>query len=211
MSYSYKPYEKICVELKNSCFEPHSILDIGSNIGQTADIMRRVWPNSKLVLIEGNEECCKDLYVKNYTVLPILVGKENSVVTFFKSKFHTKCSGNSIYKENSKYYEGDYLITESKKIFKLDDVVADKFDLIKVDTQGSELDIIQGGIRTFSNAKVILVEVSLQPFNQGGCTKKQVMDTLSNLKFEFVQKFELIFDDKNPKDIIQENLLFIRK
>ena len=211
MSYSYEPYESICVELKDSGFNPHSILDIGSNIGQTADIMRKVWPNSKLVLIEGNEDCCRDLYVKNYTVLPILVGKENSTVTFFKSKFHTKCSGNSIYKENSKYYEGDYLITESKNIFKLDDVVNNKFDLIKVDTQGSELDIIQGGIRTFSNAKVILIEVSLKPFNDGGCTKQQVMDTLLSMKFDFIQKFELIFDDTNSKDIIQENLLFIRK
>lgn len=211
MSYSYVPYENICVELKKSNFEPNSILDIGSNIGQTADIMRKVWPNSNLLLIEGNEDCCTDLYVKNYKVLPILVGKENSTVTFYKSKFHSKCSGNSIYKENSKYYEGDYLITESKKIFKLDDVVNDKFDLIKIDTQGSELDVIQGGRRTFVNAKVIIIEVSLKQFNIGGCTRQQILNTMSDMNFQYIQKFELIFDDNNPSDIIQENLLFIRK
>jgi len=211
MIYSYVPYENICLELKKSTFEPNSILDIGANIGQTADIMRKVWPNSKLLLIEGNEDCYADLYVKNYKVLPILVGKENSTVTFYKSKFHTKCSGNSIYKENSKYYENDYLITESKKIFRLDEVVDETFDLIKIDTQGSELDIIHGGSKTFANAKVVIVEVSLKQFNIGGCNKQQIMNVMSDMNFQYIQKFELIFDDVNPSDIIQENLLFIHK
>lgn len=211
MSYSYEPYKQICLELKNSGFTPKRILDIGSNIGQTADIMRYIWPNSELILIEGNEECCRELYVKNYTVLPILVGKENSEVTFYKTTFHPKCSGNSIYKENSKSYEGSNLITEVKKIYKLDDVVRNQFDLIKIDTQGSELDIINGGLRTFSNAKVLIVEVSIKEVNVGGCTKDQILSTLNLLEYDYIQPFEVIFEHENNQNIIQENLLFIHK
>jgi FkbM family methyltransferase len=53
------------------------------------------------------------------------------------------------------------LVTETLPIYKLDDVVVGNYDLIKVDTQGSELDIIQGGINTFTNAKVVICEVAL--------------------------------------------------
>lgn len=211
MSYSYEPYKQICLELKKSGFRPNRILDIGSNIGQTADIMRNIWPNSELILIEGNEECYSELYVKNYTVLPILVGKENAEVTFYKTTFHPKCSGNSIYKENSKSYEDGNLIVETKKIYKLDDVVRNQFDLIKVDTQGSELDIITGGLRTFSNAKVVIAEASLKEVNIGGCTKDQIISTLTSLGYDYIQPFEVIFEQGNDQNIIQENLLFIHR
>ena len=58
----------------------------------------------------------------------------------------------------------------------LDDLFEDDsvFDLIKIDTQGSELDIIIGGKNLCSHAQGILLEVSLEPYNDSAPLKDEV-------------------------------------
>lgn len=207
MSYTYDFFEKTCNVLKNSGFYPKSILDIGANICQTADIMRKTWPKSKILLIEGDEDCKPYYIVKNYDYLLKLLGKENGIVNFYKTKKIKSCTGNSIYREDSISYRKDNLIVEIKPIFKLDDCVNEHFDLIKLDTQGSELDILMGGVKTIKNSKVLIVEVSIINYNVGGCKKNDVINFIVNLGFDFIEVIEQI---NNGKEIIQENLLFIK-
>lgn len=208
MSYSYNFYLETCNLLKKSGFNPNRILDVGANVCETADIMRLVWPNADLTLIEGNSECEVFFKLKRYNYHIKLLGKENGITNFYKTKWSNICSGNSIYKENSDVYEGDNLIIESKPIYKLDDVVYGIYDLIKIDTQGSELDIIKGGLNTFSNAKVIITEVSLSNTNIGGCKKSEIMDILTELKFHYIRPIEVVLNKDNVATF--ENLLFIK-
>lgn len=209
-SYSYDFYDDTCKLLKNSGFNPHRILDIGANACETADIMRQYWPTSYMLLIEGNSECEPYFVQKKYNYTIKLLGKENSTTTFYKTKWSSVCSGNSIYKEKNPVYDKNMLITETLPIYRLDDVVAGKFDLIKIDTQGSELDIILGGISTFHKAKVVICEVSLIDINEGGCKKDDVMNVLTKeLKFDYVRCIEKVLSPDN-KNTYYENLLFIK-
>ena len=100
------------------------------------------------------------------------------------------------------------MIVEELPIYKLDDCINGIFDLIKIDTQGSELDIINGGLQTFSNAKVVIAEVSLTNYNEGGCTKQQIIDKMISLKFDLVSIIESVSNENN--ELIAESLLFIR-
>ena len=135
---------------------------------------------------------------------------ENNFTPFYKTKWSPICSGNSIYKEKSDVYDGDMLVIETLPVYKLDDVVIGTYDLIKIDTQGSELDIIQGGINTFSKAKVVICEVALMDVNIGGCKKEDVMNVLTKeLKFDYIRVIENILSVDN-KQINYENLLFIK-
>ena len=209
-SYSDDFYDDTCKLLKNSGFNPQKILDIGANACETADIMRQYWPTSDMLLIEGNSDCEPYFKVKNYNYLIKLLGKTNSTTTFYKTNWSSVCSGNSIYKEKNPVYDEDMLITETLPIYKLDDVVAGKFDLIKIDTQGSELDIILGGMSTVSKAKVVICEVSLIDVNEGGCKKEDVMNVLTKeLKFDYVRCIEKVLSPDN-KSFYYENLLFIK-
>ena len=208
--YSYNFYEDTCKLLKNSGFYPNRILDIGANACETADVMRQFWPTSDMILIEGNCDCEPLFKLKNYNYQIKLLGKENGVTTFYKTKWSPICSGNSIYKEKSNVYDGDMLVTETLPIYKLDDVVLGIYDLIKIDTQGSEFDIIQGGINTFSKAKVVICEVALIENNVGGCKKEDVMNVLTKeLKFNYIRVIESVLSADN-KQINYENLLFIK-
>jgi len=206
--YTYDFFEDTCKLLNNSGFTPRRILDIGASVCQTADVFRQFWSSSDILLIEGNGDCETVYKSKNYNYQIKLLGKENGTTSFYKTKWHPLCSGNSIYKEINPVYEGDTLITETRPVYKLDDVVTGTYDLIKIDTQGSELDIIRGGIDTFSKAKVVICEVALIDINIGGCKKEDVMNVLTKeLKFDYIRCIESI---TNGQQITYENLLFIR-
>lgn len=207
MSYSYDYYLNTCLYLRQNNFYPKNILDIGASVCQTADIMRQIWPVANILLFEGNNECEK-LYQKlAYDYHIKLLGKYNGVTKFYKTKWSPICTGNSIYKENSETYDKENLIVEELPIYRLDDCVRPIYDLIKIDTQGSELDIIEGGINTFSSAKVIITEVSFNNCNEGGCTKEQILKKLSDLKFDYIKPIESIY---NNNELIAESLLFIK-
>ena len=207
--YTYDFFEDTCKLLNNSGFIPRRILDIGASVCQTADVFRQFWPSSDILLIEGNGDCEIVYKSKNYNYQIKLLGKENGTTSFYKTKWHPLCSGNSIYKEINPVYEGDTLITTTQPVYKLDDVVTGTYDLIKIDTQGSELDIIRGGMDTFSKAKVVICEVALIDINIGGCKKEDVMNVLTKeLKFDYVSCIECVTDGQQ---ITYENLLFIRR
>lgn len=207
--YTYDFFEDTCKLLNNSGFIPRRILDIGASVCQTADVFRQFWPLSDILLIEGNGDCEIVYKSKNYNYQIKLLGKENGTTSFYKTKWHPLCSGNSIYKEINPVYEGDTLITTTQPVYKLDDVVTGTYDLIKIDTQGSELDIIRGGMDTFSKAKVVICEVALIDINIGGCKKEDVMNVLTKeLKFDYVSCIECVTDGQQ---ITYENLLFIRR
>jgi FkbM family methyltransferase len=208
MGYSYDYYVETCLMLRQNGFYPKKILDIGASVCQTADIMRQIWPVANILLFEGNAECEK-LYQKQlYDYQIKLLGKINGTTKFYKTKWSPICSGNSIYKENSQTYNEQNLIIEELPIYKLDDCVNDVFDLIKIDTQGSELDIINGGLRTFLNTKVVIAEVSLTNYNEGGCTKQQIVDKMISLKFDIISIIESVVNEIN--ELIAESLLFIK-
>jgi FkbM family methyltransferase len=208
MGYSYDYYVETCLMLRQNGFYPKNILDIGASVCQTADIMRQIWPVANILLFEGNAECEK-LYQKQlYDYQIKLLGKINGITKFYKTKWSPICSGNSIYKENSQTYNEQNLIIEELPIYRLDDCVNDVFDLIKIDTQGSELDIINGGLRTFLNTKVVIAEVSLTNYNEGGCTKQQIVDKMISLKFDLISIIESVVNENN--ELIAESLLFIK-
>ena len=207
-NYTYDFFEDTCKLLKNSGFTPRRILDIGASACQTADVFRQIWPASDILLIEGNSDCEQIYKSKKYNYQIKLLGKDNGTTIFYKTKWSPICTGNSIYKEVNPLYEGEYLITETLPVHKLDDVVTGTYDLIKIDTQGSELDIIRGGINTFSKAKVVVCEVALIDINVGGCKKEDVMNVLTKeLKFDYIRCIESVTDGQQ---ITYENLLFIK-
>lgn len=208
MSYSYDYYSQICLLLRDKGFYPKNILDIGASVCQTAEIMRQVWPVANILLFEGNNECEK-LYQKlGYDYQIKLLGKINGITKFYKTKWSPICSGNSIYKENSETYNDKNLIVEELPIYKLDDCVQPIYDFIKIDTQGSELDIIEGGINTFKNTKAVITEVSFNNYNEGGCTKEQILKKMSDLGFDYIMPVETVVNKDN--ELIAESLLFIK-
>ncbi len=157
---------KYLVNLKNIGFEPKVIYDIGSNVLHWSSIAKIIWPDAEIILFEAYP-LLEILYGDYNYHIGCLSDSNNKIVKFY----HNECNpgGNSYYKENSKYFTDNKYI--EMKTSTLDSVVKQKNfplpDLVKIDVQGSEIDILRGGVDTIGNAKRLILELQSVEYNKG--------------------------------------------
>ena len=82
------------------------------------------------------------------------------------------------------------------------------FDIIKVDTQGSEIDILKGGKDLVSKAQAIILEVSFIEYNEGAPTAEETIDYMNEIGFEERMSLGEHYDGET---IVQKDLLFTSK
>jgi len=190
-------------------FTPYRILDIGANIGQFHKEVSEFFRDSYIFSIEADENCEESLkqLTDNYYIG--LLAKDDSEYNYYTRKDAPGATGNSIYKELTHFYSDDKLNIIKKQGIKLDDLFEDEseFDLIKIDTQGSELDIISGGKNLCSKAKGILLEVSLTQYNENAPLYDEVIQFMNN--FGFIKTD--ILDEARNHGSYQQDILFINE
>lgn len=192
-------------------FIPESILDIGANVGQFYNEIKKIFPNSYYYLIEGNDSCEVVLETLNVDYSISLLSDTEKEVDFFVRKHEPRCTGNSIYRENTSFYDDDQIVILKKQTKTLSNILNNKvFDLIKIDVQGSEIDIINGGLEIFKNAKGVLMEISLVEYNQNAPMKDFVYEYMSKIGF---LPFENIGNINHPitHELIQQDILFLNQ
>lgn len=192
-----------------------TILDIGSNIGQFALEIRSSFPETFILCIEPNIDC--ETYLKNRGLDYIICCPSDSKTTkkFYRMKSDPIGTGHSLYKENTHHYAGENLLVEEIQTDTMDSILEQSsfnnlsFDFIKLDTQGSELDILKGCSKLLSNAKIILAETDVSNYNQGCPPQKDVIQFMQKNGFEV----DCVIEDQiTPKGtIIQQDLLFVKK
>jgi len=195
------------LSLVNNYFIPTTILDIGANIGQFRKTAQYSWPDSYIFSIEASEACESHLKKITNDYLICLLTKDSSKYDFFSRKTDPTCTGNSIYRELTKFYSDDQLEIIKKEGTTLDSLFTDdsNFDLIKIDTQGSELDIIEGGKEICKKAKAILLEVSYTEYNLNAPLVEEVIQYMKNFNFTPTQ----VLDEQRNHGSHQEDILFL--
>lgn len=205
------------LNLKNKNFNPKRILDIGANIGEFNDICKNIWNDSEVYLIEANKNCETILKSKSNNVfIEVLSDKDNDEVIFYMTTENTLCTGNSLYLEKTKHYSEDKLIKEKRLTKTLDTLFKNiEFDLIKIDTQGSELDILKGGLNFLNKTKYIIIETSVKEYNIGAPFETEVIEFMKINNFNnFVIMEEHTWPSHeglfNFGDVFQRDLMFIK-
>lgn len=190
-------------------FLPYRILDIGANIGQFHRLAKNTYPEAFIFSIEASPEC--EAYLKeitqNYHIG--LLAKDNKEYDYFSRKDAPTGTGNSIYRELTPFYSDDKLEIIKHQGIKLDELFESEsqFDLIKIDTQGSELDIISGGTKLCKKAKGILLEVSLTQYNEGAPLYEEVIQFMKDFGF----RAEIILDESHNHGAHQQDILFLNE
>jgi FkbM family methyltransferase len=158
-------------KLKMDGFEPKVIYDIGSCVLQWTIEARKIWPNAKIILFDAFSEA-HFLYKDYEHHIGVLSNKDDKVVKFYQSMIHP--GGNSYYREvgcevsNVYFPENNYVEKITKR---LDTIVRERSfplpDLVKIDVQGAEVDIIQGGLNTLKHTTRMIVELQHTEYNKG--------------------------------------------
>ena len=173
------PFEKlvkIIRETKVDC--KFNLLEIGAaKVGETKEPFYKIldyFPHSKIIGFEIDKRVCDKMNseasegIKYY---PYALGKANEKKKLYNTQA-PMCT--SLYKPNEKlislYNNLDfaYLKNETEiETITLDNFISknsiDNLDFIKIDTQGSELDIFNGGKNSLKNVVKIICEVEFVP------------------------------------------------
>lgn len=186
-----------------------SVLDIGCNVGDFSYAIKQVYPDIKIIGVEANRNCENDLKNKNIEYkIECLSDKEEDVNFYITNLTDGKCTGASFLKEKHgiHYQEGNYTsqLIRTKTLNNL--FKNETFDLIKLDTQGSELKIINGGLDLILKSKFIILETNIIQYNENAPLQEEVFSFLKNINFTPYLK---IGESKFPDGrIFQEDYIF---
>lgn len=191
-------------------FHPTVIYDIGAHEGEWTNDCKKVFPNSSYIQFEADTDK-QNILTHNPSFFEVLGNEDGKDVEYFKiTSQHT--TGNSIFRENSFHYntEGKYYI-EKRKMKTLDTLVVEKSlplpDFLKLDTQGSELLILEGATKCLHHAEVVLLEVSVHEYNKDG---PLIADVLSFMKDRDFLMFDMIDTHYIHGVLAQVDILFCK-
>ena len=144
------------------------VVDVGANVGQFAAAVKALSPGSHVVCFEPDPIVFSSL-ARNVGELPnveaqcLALGRESGVATLFR---HELSVMSSFHPAGAGY---DEKITVSVDVARLDDVLGDEdpVDILKVDVEGSELAVLQGGTDVLRRSRFLLVEIGLSRDTRG--------------------------------------------
>jgi FkbM family methyltransferase len=191
---------------KNKGITFRKILDIGACNGSWTLQVKNIFPEADILMIEANTDKEQILKTVGNYKIALLSSEENKEINYYKS-VGSDASGNSIYLENTKYkFIPEKRITTTLKLMLSKDA---QYDLIKMDVQGSELDIIKGGLDIIKKSKFLLLELQTFEYNKNAPMIGDVITFLKNINFDLVDIFDLLYSSNGS--LIQLDGLFINR
>jgi len=196
------PHIEFLQKIKEKGLKPKVIYDIGACVLHWTTEAKRIWPESDYVVFEAmaaSEFLYKESNLKYH--IGLLSNEVGLEIDFYENQQHP--GGNSYYLENSKInpqaplYFSD---SHKKKMITttLDTVIKSKKfplpDLMKLDVQGSELDVLKGATECLSNAQAVILELQSVEYNLGAPLKNTVISWMSQQGFECLG----CFSDQGP-------------
>jgi FkbM family methyltransferase len=176
---------------------PRVVYDIGACVLHWTIPARIVWPNSAFVAFEAMDE--SEFLFQEHGIpycIGLLSDQDGKEFEFYQNTIHP--GGNSYYRENAAVNPDAAILynNNTKKIKKsitLDTAVSQKGfplpDLIKMDVQGSELDILKGASRCLEHCQDLILELQHGEYNIGAPMKEEVIAYLESQGFRLVTGF----------------------
>jgi FkbM family methyltransferase len=199
--------------LRAQGYTPRTMLDIGAHIGTFTREFLGVFPNCVPTLIEPNPFCLADLSTLGFEQHAVAASNEPGFAEMFLTREWLQSTGASLYRENTPFFRDEVVVKRQVEKARLDDLLKGRrFDFVKIDTQGSELDVILGGTVVLGQADYVLVEVSLVEYNIGGARAEAVFAKLAELGFHCseVTDFHRLAGVHNG-NLLQMDFLFERR
>ncbi len=176
------------------------VIDIGANEGQFASIIRSVLPTCVIHSFEPIPQTFKKLTenFKNdpfYNAYNVACGKDNENIYFNQNDFTPASSFLNLTTLASKEYKNiDRTSKILVKVINLDSylkkIELQKPYLVKIDTQGSEKNVLHGGEFLIKNAQVLIIELSFKSLYENQPLFGEIYDLLISWGFKYCGNLE---------------------
>jgi FkbM family methyltransferase len=196
----------------------NGVLDIGANTGEYAINMHSIFPSLKILSIEANPSCSAiletnlgDICEIEYIISCLSDGKKETI--FYGTTENPTSTGNSLYRENTKHYSDEKITKSAIQTETLDELLnrtgkMGKYQFMKIDTQGSELDILKGATETLKYVKLIVAETSILEYTIGSPLQGEIVSYLQNCGFRVLGSVEDHRLNGGLGALFQQDLLF---
>lgn len=198
--------------LYNKGFRPHTILDIGAYRGSWTEEVKRIFPEANFFMIEGNPECEPYLQKTGHLYHIGMLSDHPKMATYYSHNGQDK-SGNSLYREQTDAYDDEQCTQKTVICTTLNSVARTRrltnVDFIKLDVQGSEKDVMNGGLDVVKGAQVVLLELQLVEYNKGAPILADMIAYMDRLGFQMFDITELHYTPNHT--LLRIDVLFGRK
>lgn len=202
--------------------EVDMVIDIGANEGQFAREIRQAGYTGKIISFEPLSSARRVL-IDHASSDPHWLVHEQLALGDQEGAITINISGNSysssilpmLETHANAAIDSAYVDSETVPISKLDSVAAEYLEpgcnfFIKIDTQGFELQVLNGARETLPLAKGVLCELSLVPLYEGQALWREVIDRLNEEGF-FLWILLPGFTDPRTGQSLQIDGIFLRK
>lgn len=174
------PTSESLIFLKSYFNETISVLDVGANKGQFVKEIKKLFNKCNIVSVEPNRNC--ERYLKRLDIEYYIcgLGSTESLTQLVLPKGKKLSKGASFFPDKNwkQTMLIDSNISVADNLFK-----GRSFDLIKIDTQGYELEVIKGAHELIKKSKFLIVECNIIPENIGAPEILKVVKELEELGF----------------------------
>jgi FkbM family methyltransferase len=204
-----------------------NLIDIGANVGNFSNDFILFYPRCREIICFEPLDFLNDIinkkfnHIKNFKLRIVnkALSNKKRKQFFFYDKNNTELSSLNRYTKEYNFSFHNQFKPQKKKIIQLDllDNLCKNFSkkndfIIKIDTQGNELEIIQGGLKTISRSKAVLLECS---FAQQYQNKEHTFSKCANLLSK-VDLHPIVFQPRHAGNIlsryaIERNVIFVKK
>jgi len=202
----------LILSLLSDQINPEYILDIGCGHGEWFLKCNKFFPHSKYLLFDGNKmnDVKLNLLKKKYFNFSYKICLLSDSIK--KLKFFNMGYGSSVYEEKTNYARKAEYILSSTLENELNDLnLTSTNNMIKLDVQGSELDILKGLNKYISYFEVIILETSVKEYNENAPLFIDVINFMNEKGYVFYDIYDLKRLGDKKSFLVQFDAVFVRK
>lgn len=204
-------------DLRKLNLSVETIFDVGANYGQTALYYAENFPNSKIYSFEPIEKPYKKLvketkHLKNVFCFPNAFGDTNDTIEI--SLFDENQSQLNSLKHNNTNLNSN-AVKEQITVKTLDSFLQEQdiqtIDLLKIDTEGYEIEVLKGALNSLKSGKIklILCEAALSFANERNTQLVNIINFLKPYNFTLLGMYETNINYLN-QGLAYSNILFVK-
>ncbi len=203
-----------------------TFIDVGANTGQTIDLVRKDFKNAKIYSFEPTPELVKELEAKYKSDSYVIISEKALADFDGKAKFYVSpySPTNSMLVPDIDLYI-EIHCDRANDLKNLKEIVvpvttlsnwyksnnfSDHIDVLKIDTQGTELQVLKGaGDLLKDKIKIIILEVQFVNFYKGSPPYYKIFEFLYDHKYNLLDFFNNM--RLNNLEIIESDLIFLKR
>jgi FkbM family methyltransferase len=210
---------RLCQAVAAYQSEMGAILDVGANQGQFATAAAYWFPRAKILSFEPVPATVALLrrntaHLSGLEVLPVALGAIPGKIRFFSNKYSHASSALPIHSNQTILHPDTASVEEIEvAVDTLDRVMGSRSVehplLLKLDVQGFEREVLQGGRKTLAQADYLLFETSFVPFYEGEALFEEMHTIASDHGFVLLGPVGFLEDGRHR--VVQLDLLYRRR